>query len=221
MKVLVTGCGLSGTHYSTKVLRKAGMDVGHERVRRQGAVSWLHATWLHQACWDQVLTCGNPAWTGGDIREPTDGSVDEFDAVVRQLRNPRKIATSFARDAHGSSWRFARDVIEGVYGIDFPWPPKRDLVAAGVCYTWWWLRLAGEKARWTYRVEDMEAVLPDLLSLWGANWYDGLLEEALETDTKSASRQRKKGYEYWSWKDIEDVRWGAQLHAFAEQFGYE
>lgn len=220
MKLLITGCGLSGTHYTMKVLRRCEVDVGHEKVCAQGAVSWLHATWPEQKCWDKQLTCGDPAWTGGNIRRPSGGSVNTFDHVVRQVRNPRKIATSYAKDAHGASWRFARTVIEGVFGVDFPWPPADDLVAAGVCYTWWWLTLAGMHSEFTYRVEDMPTVLPKLLSWFGRDPQDDSYKSALEVDKKTASRQKKRGYDYWTWDRIEQVPWGRELHAFAQQMGY-
>jgi hypothetical protein len=43
MRILVTGCGRSGTHYITTVLRVLGLDVGHEVMRRDGMVNWESA----------------------------------------------------------------------------------------------------------------------------------------------------------------------------------
>ena len=43
IKVLVTGCGRSGTQYMTKALRTMGLRVGHERFREDGIVSWYLA----------------------------------------------------------------------------------------------------------------------------------------------------------------------------------
>ncbi len=219
-KILITGCGLSGTHFTRTVLRACDVDVGHEIIREDGAVSWLHASWMHPTCWRQNLTCGNHAWTGGNICKEVDGDVHEFDTVIRQIRNPRKIATSYALDAHGASWRFARQVIEGVYDIEFPWPPKDDIVAAGVCYTWFWLKLAGYASDWTYRVEDMPDVLETLVSVYGGN-INKVSQALDDANKREGSRQKRKGYDYWTWKEITAVPWGCELHDFAQQFGYE
>lgn len=81
MRLLVTGCGRSGTGYMTQVLRQAGLDVGHETLGRDGAVSWKwcpptnkrpqFAPILHQvreplACIGSLTTFKGSSWTLAD-----------------------------------------------------------------------------------------------------------------------------------------------------------
>lgn len=38
--IIITGCGRSGTTFSSKVLRRMGLEIGHERLRKNGVSSW-------------------------------------------------------------------------------------------------------------------------------------------------------------------------------------
>ena len=51
LKVLVIGCGRSGTLYTATVLQLLGIDVGHELPGRNGMVSW----WAFSGA--SVLSC--------------------------------------------------------------------------------------------------------------------------------------------------------------------
>ena len=42
MRLLVTGSERSGTHYMWAMLQRLGLDVHHEGVGKDGAVSWLY-----------------------------------------------------------------------------------------------------------------------------------------------------------------------------------
>lgn len=42
-KIMVVGCGRSGTLYITKVLEVLGFDIGHERLNKDGMASWFHS----------------------------------------------------------------------------------------------------------------------------------------------------------------------------------
>jgi len=57
--ILVTGFPRSGTGYTARTLRFAGLDVGHEKVGSDGVVSWWHLL-----------------------------GADKFDKVFHQVRNP-------------------------------------------------------------------------------------------------------------------------------------
>lgn len=45
-KILVTGCGRSGTSFMAKVLNEAGLRIGHERILEDGSVDWRAAAKL-------------------------------------------------------------------------------------------------------------------------------------------------------------------------------
>lgn len=220
-KLLITGCGLGATHYTARLLRRCGLDVGHERIREDGVVSWMHATWVDPVAVQQELTCGR--WQWRYFGDPP--STDEFDLVLRQTRNPRRVATSIGMTASQKSWVYAKKALEARLDIDFPWPPRGDdeqRMEAGVAYTYWWYIYAGLHARWTYRVEDMPRVLPCILDSAGYQVSPDEQKNALQdVSTDAGGRQKDRGYDYWTWDEIEDVRWGPELHAMSRAFGYE
>ena len=45
MKILITGCGRSGTGYMAKLFQAAGLDVGHEKEGLQGTSDWHAIGW--------------------------------------------------------------------------------------------------------------------------------------------------------------------------------
>jgi len=68
-KLLVVGCGRSGTRYASKVLRLAGLDVGHERDGRHGRVDWR---------------C---------VADPS--AAGRYGLVLHQVRHPLRVIESF------------------------------------------------------------------------------------------------------------------------------
>jgi hypothetical protein len=182
----------------------------------------MHATWLDPVAVWQGLTCGR--WQWRKFGAPP--SVEEFELVLRQTRDPRKVASSIGKTAkHQDTWGMLKPALEARLGVDFPWPPdgdKEEHLAAGVAYTYWWYIYAGLDAEFTYKVENMRDVLPRILTLSGHNVSKGKQRDALEkVDTNAGSRQEKHGYDYWSWEELERVRWGEELRAMARSFGYE
>ena len=73
MKVLVTGHPRSGTGYASKCLQDIGLDVGHEKIGKNGISSWLWAANCHDnARWGDNYTDINPDITILVIRNPKD-----------------------------------------------------------------------------------------------------------------------------------------------------
>lgn len=57
--LLIVGCGRSGTRYTAKVLRRAGLHIGHEERGHDGMVSWKSVAEpeeqkVHDVIWHQV-----------------------------------------------------------------------------------------------------------------------------------------------------------------------
>jgi len=77
MKLLVTGCGRSGTQYASAVFKAVGLDVGHESVGKNGTVDWHRVN---------------------------DG--EAFDVIFHQVRNPLHTIGSLTRGIRTASWRF-------------------------------------------------------------------------------------------------------------------
>lgn len=77
-RLLVIGCGRSGTRYTAKVLRRLDLDIGHEKDGDDGQVSWRAV----------------PAW-----------SRSEYPVVIHQVREPLSVISSF-HTVMSSSWKF-------------------------------------------------------------------------------------------------------------------
>ena len=75
-KVLVTGCGRSGTGYMCTFLKASGLDVHHEYMGADGSVSWLMGATVDKAPWGPLAKGFH------------------FEHVFHQVRNPLKVIQS-------------------------------------------------------------------------------------------------------------------------------
>ncbi len=162
LRVLVTGCGRSGTRYLSFVLRRLGLDVGHERIGRDGVISWALAV-------DDAA----PPWgpRGRDL---------SFDVVLHQVREPLRVMNSTVTFRE-ESWRFiARHV---PYRAGAPLP----LRAAAYWYHW---NVAAERhASLTYRIEDLPRALPEICRLLEVACDPSVLQRVpTDVNTRSAGR---------------------------------
>lgn len=87
--IVVTGCGRSGTTFSSKWLKEAGFDVGHERLGKGGVSSWY-------LCSGSSKVPLGPSYS--DIK-------DLNLLIIHQVRDPLDAISSM--QATGKpSWRF-------------------------------------------------------------------------------------------------------------------
>jgi hypothetical protein len=162
LRVLVTGCGRSGTRYLSFVLRRLGLDVGHERVGRDGVISWALA-----------VVDDEPPWgpSGRDL---------SFDIVLHQVREPLRVMNS-AATFKDESWRFiARHV---------PCPATAPLPLRAAAYWYHWNVAAERNASLTYRIEDLPRALPEICRLLDVAYDPAVLQRVPENvNTRSAGR---------------------------------
>lgn len=162
LRVLVTGCGRSGTRYLSFVLRRLGLDVGHERIGRDGVISWALAV-------DDAA----PPWgpRGRDL---------SFDVVLHQVREPVRVMNSTVtfRD---ESWRFiARHV---------PCPAGAPLPLRAAAYWYHWNVAAERHASLTYRIEDLPRALPEICRRLDVPCDPSVLQRVpTDVNTRSAGR---------------------------------
>ena len=138
--VLVTGCGRSGTRYLTYVLRRLGLDVGHERLGRDGVAAWTLA-----------VDADDPPWG------PSQCAI-HFDVVLHSVRHPLDVMRSAAtfKDA---SWRFICEHIP--CSADDPLPLRC------AAYWYYWNGEAERRADITFRVEGLAAALGEICEKLG------------------------------------------------------
>lgn len=132
-KILIIGCGRSGTKFISRLLTEIGLEMGHEKMMRDGLSNWYFTP------------------TSTEHRQPIGAKIkfDEFEYghILHQVRNPLDTIAS-AQTFMDESWSFISKFIP----IDFDRP------IAYRCMQYWlfWNRLAQENSEWTYRVEDFE-----------------------------------------------------------------
>ena len=131
---LITGAGRSGTKYMAAVLRRCGLDVGHERLGRDGIVSGFY-------CFEAER------YPGRNHPAPR----PEFEVILHQVRDPLRTIASVTT---GRSRAWAQQFVPVEAGAS----PLR-----WACYYWLTWNLEAERqALWTYRIEALPDVWLDL-----------------------------------------------------------
>jgi hypothetical protein len=136
-RLLITGCGRSGTKYITHLLRRLGLDVRHERMGADGIASWAMAVDADSVAW------GVPS------------RHYDFDDVFHQVRDPRQViasATTFKPD----SWSFI--CAHTPISLDDP------ILLRAAKYWYYWNLEAEKVARWRYRIETFDEVFDEFCS---------------------------------------------------------
>ena len=161
-RVLVTGCPRSGTRYTTLVLRRLGLDVGHERIGRDGVSSWALAVDAEQTPW-------GPSW--GDVR---------FDVVLHQVRHPLDVIDS-VETLRPASWKFVSEYA--------PLDPGQSFPIRGALLWCHWNGAAETRAALTYRVEAIAEALPLICEAIDVA-HDPLAARDVPTDVNTRTRGR-------------------------------
>lgn len=138
--LLITGCGRSGTSYIAAALTLGGLEIGHEWLHKDGAVSWL-AVGDDQEVWPRVMT-----------------NHLKYQHIFQQVRHPLDVI---------SSWYYNDDIIHpSLWDFIYKNAPQisasESLLVRCAKYWYYWNQLAEKKAEWTYRIEDIEEVIPEM-----------------------------------------------------------
>ncbi len=190
---LITGTGRSGTHFTSAALLALGVDAPHEAVGRDGCVSWKHAV------------NGTFEYIGkGRVSRIEDPG---FKTVVHQVRDPLKVIASMQTFSL-SSWYYIAKSVE----IQMTAPPLVTAMQAWVG----WNELIEQRASWRFRIEDIDAVFPELCQ------RIGLGSRALPTLPASRRDSRSHRYKPLVWADLDCASrdWGRLVQGMAERYGY-
>jgi len=137
-KIVIIGCGKSGTKYIQKVLKRADIHIGHEYKSKDGLSSW-YAT---------------PTEFDKDIHLPYHASqLKGYDplhtVVLHQVRHPLNTIISFKTNCSRPSWEY---VYKHIPEIDHE---KDSPLLQTMKYWYYWNQIAENKAEWTYTVEGL------------------------------------------------------------------
>lgn len=133
-RLLITGCGRSGTKYITHLLRRLGLDVGHERMGEDGIASWTMAVNAEVVAW------------GVPVRHY------DFDQVFHQVRDPRQVIAS-AMTFKPASWSFIC--------AHTPISPEDPILLRAAKYWYYWNLEAEKSAGWRYRIDTFRDVFEE------------------------------------------------------------
>jgi len=192
MRLLIVGCGRSGTRYTTKVLQRAGLDIGHEKPRQHGMVHWKSVV--------------------------VQGHLDAHDVVWHQVREPLGVISSF-HTVGESSWQFICKHEQRI-GMDDP------LLLRCMKYWHYWNQRCEEVAAVTFRVENMAAILPNILRRMNIRVDGRVTEDAMRVPdndhTRKRGHRRSGMYSPITWADMESVETAlaSSIRTQAKMYGY-
>lgn len=195
-KLLIIGCGRSGTAYMTEVLKAAGLNVGHERqVRGDGIVSHLMAADLDHAPWGPLA------------RDYT------FEHTFHQVRDPVKVIQSYYNSPPLVKWKWINESVPQVKLTD---------TRLMKCAKYWihWNKMAERKAQWTYRIEDFDTQCQEMGRRLGIT----LNPEILAGISKTTNTRRSPSARVITWeilkKELNPPTY-KQLCNLAKRYGYQ
>ncbi len=215
-KLLITGCGRSGTLYTTEVWRSLGLDIRHERpiplhgsMGRDGAASWFMAV-------DDTNPPFGPGTRGYN-----------FDFVLHVVRHPLKVIASVAQfilqkgvpspeyiEKHAPETRltFEERTLE----------PKQQFILRAARYWYYWNELAEGKADQTLQVEQLVSALPGLCDQLGVE-YRPEHAEKIPKNTNARWQYVKEDPWIVEWADIEalDLTLSNDILHLANSYGYK
>jgi hypothetical protein len=214
-KLLITGCGRSGTFYAAEVWRSLGLDIRHERpvpphgtMGRDGVASWF-------------MTVDDPNPPFG----PSTAGYT-FDFVLHLVRHPLKVIASVAQFilqwGHASPRYMEHHAPETqLTSEEHALEPKQQLILRAARYWYHWNLLAQGKADETVQVEKLILKLPWLCESLG-----------VECELSIADRVSKSTNARWQyvredpwlvqWTDIEtlDPALCKKIRDLAAFYGY-
>ncbi|MBT42247.1 MAG: hypothetical protein CMF12_06945 [Idiomarina sp.] len=171
-RLLGVGHPRFGSGYLSKVLSAAGLQVGHERVRADGAVSWMFAVsdWVYPY---------------GDRHS---GHYTSFEFNFIFIRNPFSALPSCVRENRAvNSFKFRRWHIYNAFGVDInEFENEFDRAAISIIY---WYKLCEQANPQTFVNIDNKESLRGFLAACGVHDNE-LIEEALKIPSSNTSAQK-------------------------------
>lgn len=161
-KVLITGCGRSGTKYIAFVLRRWGLDVPHERMGRDGCASWCMAVDAEKTPFGE--SCRNY----------------EFEHIFHQVRNPLAVIASI-KTFKNKSWQFICEHTAIRMG--------EPLLIRCAKYWYFWNLEAENISQWRYRIEDFNLISSNFCNRLQIKTDNSVLEKLpLDINTRKRGR---------------------------------
>ena len=203
-KLLVTGCARSGTRYIATVLKKCGMDIGHETLGNDGIASW-----------GMVVESEKFPWGLG-----RNGL--EFEHIFHQVRDPLKSISSIYTTEGPKSWGFITSQVPEI-SLNDPY------IVRAAKYWYYWNSMAEKLAEWTYRVEDIDTVWDEYERRLGMQLDRSIVKEVTPDVNSRNGKPTRCDYistgepTSFSWDDLKqqlDPELYENIRSLAKKYGY-
>ncbi|GJL83888.1 MAG: hypothetical protein DHS20C01_35220 [marine bacterium B5-7] len=191
-RLLITGSSRSGTHFISRLLNEAGIDIYTEAMGDDGIVSWC-------------LTADTPNVPWGPAK-----TFYSFDQIWHQVRHPLSaIAATQILDIH--TWDF---IYEQIPEID----PDEPLILQCAKYWYYWNCKAEEIAGFRYRIEDLQSAWSEITTRLGLSVDDDFLAHI---DTWGNAHKHKYDPVTWDELERLDRPLTDKIRNKAIAYGYE
>lgn len=190
--ILVIASPRSGTTYASRFYRHQGLDLGHERLGTDGAVSWPYA----------VQADAYPSWMAGPHTPPS----GRWEAVIHQTRHPLNVIASLSTIGN-EAWQWMRQHTGPLDGDDLTRRCALYLAWVGICD-----RASEDR----YQVERMANDWPRIAEMTGAPTHV-LSDRARALSTTTNHRNHPP----LTWAEVMRTTYGAAVRARAEEYGYD
>jgi len=197
--LLVTGCGRSGTGYTSQLLQESGLVIGHERLEKDGCVSWPMALDGEYEVW-------GPSAKGL-----------HFKHVFHQVRHPLDVISSWHTNTGEATpgllktWKYVYDHIPQI-------KPEEPLLVRCAKYWYYWNLEAEKKAEWRYRIEDINLVVDEMEQRLGVS-----LNRTAFSNLRKDVNTRLPIKKWVTWLDLKQALTEedfSRIQAMALKYGY-
>lgn len=195
-RILITGCGRSGTNYTAKLLSSMGLPFSHEGFPKKGMAAWPLAV-KHN---DEMLWW--MLFRQGDLT---------FKPILHQVRHPLAVIASTQTFAN-SSWDYIKKYI--------PLHDSDSLLLKCMKYWYYWNLKAEEISEWTYRLESFSELFPEFCERIGHPELIRKRDKIRKIARNVNSRADRAGAVTWSRLEEEDKELCARIKLLAGKYGY-
>ncbi|MEN8249447.1 MAG: hypothetical protein ABFS32_10990 [Bacteroidota bacterium] len=191
--IVLTGCGRSGTRYSSKLLRKCGLHIGHEKLFFNGISSW------------RIVSDSTEPFMGPSFNE-----IKMLDRVmIHQVREPLSSISSMLTIGK-PSWEFIAKEIP--VNLD-----KDSSILKAMKYYFYWNLKAETITDYRVKAETFSDDIRPILIDQGITFNDKL------NDIKAKDAVNTRKHQILTWEDLnkEDPDLTGKIRLLGTRYGYD
>jgi hypothetical protein len=198
-KILITGCGSSGTHYITRLLKNFQLDVDHEMVMKpNGMISWWQTFENNNHDKNRNLTIKH----------------SDYDSILHQVRHPLGVISSICSYGWRGFWSVVRNHI--------PISIKDNLLKHGMKYWYYWNLEAEKISKFTYQIENIENEIYRILDEYNIKYSNDEIRKKIDKINPVFTNKKLNSYKLYTWDDLEneDFELTQKIKELTLKYGY-